>query len=161
MNKIIFVIAIILVIIGAVLYAVLNKGDRAAAPVVAESTPPEPPPVEELIVEPTPIELEQNIVIYTDSGFDPGILTIKAGESVVFKNQSSQPFWPASAMHPTHKVYPGSNIEKCGTAEAIAIFDSCGGIIAGSEWTFKFNAEGTWGYHNHLDSKRTGKIIVE
>src|ERR1051326_866180 len=46
-------------------------------------------------------------VDYTSSGFSPSTLTVKAGDTVVFKNKSSSAFWPASDPHPTHTDYPG------------------------------------------------------
>ena len=116
-----------------------------------------PPSQEPLVVPPAPA----NIIIFTDSGFSPNLLTIKLGETVTFKNESSKPTWPASAMHPTHKVYPGSDIEKCGTAEESKIFDACRDIPAGGSWSFGFDNVGTWGYHDHLDASKFGKIIVQ
>jgi len=102
-----------------------------------------------------------NIITLTESGFSPSPLTIKVGESVKFVNNSENDFWPASAMHPTHKVYPGSDIDKCDTSERDLLFDACGGIAPGGSWEFTFNEVGEWGYHNHLDAKSFGKIIVE
>ncbi|MFH0712907.1 MAG: hypothetical protein V2A55_03610 [Candidatus Jorgensenbacteria bacterium] len=100
-------------------------------------------------------------VVLTDSGFSPVSLSVRVGDTVVFENRSSTDFWPTSAMHPTHKVYPGSDIEKCGTAEESKIFDACRAIPAGGSWFFTFNEAGSWDYHDHLDAKNFGKIIVE
>lgn len=98
---------------------------------------------------------------YTDSGFSPNPLTIQAGETVTFINRSLKPVWPASAMHPTHTVYPGSDIKKCGTAEQSAIFDACRGLNPGESWSFQFNEKGSWNYHDHLGPTKFGKIVVE
>ncbi|MBI2642691.1 MAG: hypothetical protein HYW97_02525 [Candidatus Wildermuthbacteria bacterium] len=102
-----------------------------------------------------------SVVLYTDSGFAPQVFTIKQGEEVTFVNQSSNPMWAASAIHPTHKVYPGSDIAKCATGEASAIFDSCKGVASGEEWSFTFSEKGNWGYHDHLSPNMRGTIIVE
>lgn len=96
----------------------------------------------------------------TSSGFSPNSLTINAGDTVVFVNQDSRSGWPASVIHPTHTVYPNSNINKCGTNEEIDIFDSCRGLEEGESYSFTFNEVGTWGYHNHLISSKKGTIIV-
>lgn len=104
---------------------------------------------------------ETKTVVYSDSGFSPSSLTIKVGDTVTFVNQSLKSVWPASAMHPTHKVYPGSGIEKCGTSEESKIFDACRGIAPGASWSFKFGSAGSWGYHDHLDASKFGKIIVQ
>ena len=141
-NLLIIVILIVAVIIAV--FAFGNKADNNQ-----EATPGSQIPV------------PGNTIFYTDSGFSPNPLTVKLGETVTFINQSSNPFWPASPMHPTHKVYPGSDIERCGTAEEPNIFDACRGIPAGGSWSFTFDEIGSWNYHNHLNSSHFGKIVVE
>ncbi len=103
----------------------------------------------------------KQIITYTDEGFSPSPLMIKTGEMVEFKNMSSREVWVASAMHPTHTGYPGSDIKKCGTPEAEMIFDACAGIAPGGSWSFAFSETGEWPYHDHLNAKYFGKIIVE
>ena len=103
----------------------------------------------------------EHVVEITANGFSPRELTISVGDSVAWVNKDAEEHWPASAMHPTHTVYPGSNIEKCGTSEETEIFDACGGILPGESWTFVFNEAGSWGYHDHIINGLFGKIIVE
>lgn len=100
-------------------------------------------------------------ITYTDDGFGPSTITISAGDTVTFINGSSGLMWPASVIHPTHKVYPGSSIQKCGTTEEASIFDSCGRITSGDSWSFTFTEVGDWKYHNHLRISKTGTIVVE
>jgi plastocyanin len=88
-----------------------------------------------------------NTVIYTDSGYSPATLTIKAGETVTFVNQSSDPMWTASNPHPIHTDYPG--------------FDALAGTLPGQSYSFTFTKTGHWGYHNHLNASKGGAIIVE
>lgn len=97
----------------------------------------------------------------TAAGFEPASLAIKRGESVTWVNEASRLAWPASAVHPTHRAYPGSDIAKCGTAEAASIFDACGGIAPGGSWSFVFDNAGTWKYHDHLRASVTGSVTVE
>src|SRR3989344_3681257 len=59
--------------------------------------------------------VSKNVTIYTDSGYTPNTITIKKGETVVWKNESSNSMWTASAMHPLHRVYPVTDISVCGT----------------------------------------------
>lgn len=99
------------------------------------------------------------MITANDSGFSPATVTIKKGDTVMFMNGGTRPVWPASAMHPTHKVYPGTDIANCGSG--MMMFDACKGIPAGGEWSFTFNNAGTWGYHDHLNSSHFGKIVVE
>lgn len=100
-------------------------------------------------------------VIITDDGYSPQSLTISSGDKVTWKNEGVQSNWPASAMHPTHKVYPGSDIEKCGSPEEENIFDSCQGLANGGEWSFTFDEVGSWGYHDHLHANLRGTIVVQ
>lgn len=86
-------------------------------------------------------------VIYNGTSFSPATLTIKNGDIVNFKNQSSSSFRPASDPHPTHTNYPE--------------FDAKQPIAAGGNYQFKFTKSGTWGYHNHLNPTVTGTIIVQ
>ncbi len=107
------------------------------------------------------VEVRTVQVTITDDGFSPKEIKIKKGDTVVWTNQSSAASWPASAMHPTHTVYPGSNIEKCGTSEDKNILDACRGLMTGEGFKFTFNIKGSWNYHDHLKSSSFGKIVVE
>lgn len=94
----------------------------------------------------------------TDSGYEPGEITIKVGSTITWVNNSSASHWPASARHPTHTLYPGSGIIKCGSGDVI--LDACVAIEPGDSFSFTFNEVGEWGFHNHLSPSNTGKIIV-
>ncbi len=129
------------------------------------------------------VDEEQNLVIapgenmerrieITSSGFSPQTVTIKQGESVTWINKQSNPSWPASALHPTHTVYPGVNYEEGGTYGGSkgcnsegdskdGAFDPCRGLEEGESWSFTFEQVGSWGYHDHLQLGKFGKIIVE
>lgn len=104
---------------------------------------------------------EKIIEIGTD-GFSPSTLTIKAGTKVTIKNMADADSWPASAVHPTHKAYPGSDIGLCITADIHPpIFDACRGLKKGETFSFTFDQKGTWFYHDHMNTKHFGKIVVE
>lgn len=95
------------------------------------------------------------IIEITSAGFSPSTLTIKAGDTVTFINKDSAQHWPASAVHPTHAVYP----EPGGCIGSK--FDSCKNLAQNEEWSFTFNEKGTWNYHDHLNPSLFGKIVVE
>ena len=84
---------------------------------------------------------------YDGTTFNPSQLTIKAGDVVIFKNNSSGSFWPASGPHPGHTAYPE--------------FDPKKAIGAGQSWQFKFTKTGNWPFHDHINPSVFGKIIVE
>lgn len=100
-------------------------------------------------------EKKEHIITYTDNGYAPATLTIKKGETVIFKNQSSRAMWAASAMHPTHRVYPTTGGCLGST------FDACKGVQTGDSWSFKFDVSGSWKYHDHLTPGDRGEIIVQ
>ncbi len=104
---------------------------------------------------------EPNTIVITSNGFSPDELKIKAGDTVTWINNDKNEHWPASAKHPTHTVYPGSDIKKCGTSEQDKIFDACKGLKEDESWSFTFNEKGTWFYHDHLDVSLFSKIIVQ
>ena len=100
-------------------------------------------------------------VIFTDSGYSPSELTIKAGDTVVFKNNSTQGMWTASAIHPSHMVYGGTSLqEHCPDLENND-FDQCKSAQPGELWSFTFSKTGAFGYHNHVNISHLGKIIVQ
>lgn len=99
-----------------------------------------------------------NTIEISDSGFSPSRLEINQGDRVTFINNGNAPSWPASAVHPTHKSYPGSDIAKCDSGEEI--FDACKGLSKGESFSFTFNEVGEWRYHNHLNPSLTGVVVV-
>lgn len=101
-----------------------------------------------------------NIIEITDAGYTPEKITIKKDGSVTFVNKGAAESWPASAVHPTHQVYPGSDIKKCNTPEQSSIFDACRGLQQGESWSFIFNEQGNWKYHDHLHPALRGEIVV-
>lgn len=107
------------------------------------TTPTKPTPTTKQTVEITP------------SGFSPNTLTINAGDTVTFVNKDSTLHWPASAVHPTHTVYPESG--GCIGSK----FDACKGLAQGETFSFTFNQKGAWKYHDHLNPGLTGTIVVQ
>ena len=104
----------------------------------------------------TTTTLAAKIIEIASTGFSPTTLTIKTGEKVTFVNKdSSRQHWPASAVHPTHVVYPESG--GCIGSK----FDACKGLALNEEWSFSFNEKGTWQYHDHLNPSLFGTIVVE
>jgi plastocyanin len=101
---------------------------------------------------------QTHMVEMSSSGFSPSSLTVGIGDIVVFTAIDGSNRWPASALHPTHAVYP----ESTGTCAVIggSDFDACGGIANGDSWPFTFNEVGSWGYHDHLSPGTTGSITV-
>ena len=81
---------------------------------------------------------------------------------MTWTNDDTANHWIATANHPDHKVYPGSDIAQCGTDKQIQNFDSCQSMGQGETFTFTFDEVGEWNYHDHLNVNPPffGKIIV-
>ena len=157
MKKLLFIVLEI-VVVGVVVF-LFSKNNRRfiGLPVPAQSPTGEKglPYGDDGLIMPA------GIVTYTNVGYSPSTPTIQKGQTVAWKNKGSSLMWIASAMHPTHKIYPDSDVAKCGTSLQAGIFDACKGYGAGESWEFKFDERGTWKYHNHLQSNHTGTITVE
>ena len=91
----------------------------------------------------------------TSDGFSPNPLIIGMGDRVTWINKDTVEHWPASAIHPTHEVYPESG--GCIGSK----FDACRGLKEGESWSFTFNEKGEWNYHDHLTTGLYGKVIVQ
>lgn len=96
------------------------------------------------------------VITYTDAGFVPSSVAIKKGQTVRWENNSGSKVWPASAVHPTHSVYPQKSASDC----LGSTFDACKGLQKGESWDFTFNNVGEWRFHDHLHAYNTGSVTV-
>ena len=163
MKKLIFGICIIVVAALAAVYywPTPTVPQDSKESVSVPSSPAVIPPVSPT---PIPVVLGTSVTIeMSDEGFLPKEITIKPKTTVIFKaiGANTDGYWPASAIHPTHTIYPGSDIKKCGTSEEKSIFDACRGFVKGEAWSFEFNQKGIWRYHDHNHSSLFGVITVE
>jgi|TARA_Y100000310_G_scaffold345866_1_gene471937 plastocyanin len=94
-----------------------------------------------------PTEPQTVTVTYTSDGFSPKTVTINAGDTVRFVNESSGGMWMASNNHPTHTILPS--------------FDHKKSVGNGETYEFTFTETGSWGYHNHVNAGKGGTVIVE
>lgn len=86
-------------------------------------------------------------VNYDYNGFTPTIIVIKKGDTVRFINKSTTTrMWVASGPHPAHTAYPG--------------FDQGTSVGYDGSYSFKFTQTGKFPFHNHIDPRRTGTIVV-
>jgi len=152
---------IILILVGGFVFQ--NSGFRVAAPTDDSGIAGDPNnngaadivPENEAPVGADDSESLVETITFTDSGYSPQTLTVQKGTSVTFRNMGSSNFWPASAIHPTHKVYPTTGGCLGST------FDACSGLTPGSSWTFKFDIAGTWNYHDHINPALRGTVVVQ
>jgi plastocyanin len=103
----------------------------------------------------------ETVIIMRDDSFEPAEITIEKGDTVRFVNEGSEDRWPASNLHPTHRGYPGSDIDKCDQEDQKnKLFDSCEGVPPGESYAFTFEEVGEWRFHDHLFAQMKGKVIV-
>lgn len=86
------------------------------------------------------------VVTLYQNKFSPDYLTINKYDSVTFVNSSNRDFWPASNLHPSHKLY--------------SEFDPKRSISPNKSWTFRFEKSGVHQFHDHLAPDLTGTIVV-
>ena len=124
---------------------------------------PKPPPlsVSDVYPEVAVAKTESPTIRYVDGQYVPDVVHISVGDRVVWVNEDAeQLFWPASNIHPTHAAYPGSDIKKCDSSEREIIFDACAALPHGAEYSFAFHRVGQWRFHDHVNPRATGVVIV-
>lgn len=99
-------------------------------------------------------------VTLTASGFSPATITIAKGGTVTWTNETGGRMWVASAVHPSHEAYDGtSRSEHCASNYTGPVpFDQCGDSTT---YSFTFNENGTWKYHNHAQASEIGTVVVQ
>lgn len=123
--------------------------------------------VDEMVVEdpindePAANEPMEHTVVMSGNSYSPSDLTINSGDTVTFVAEDDGPYWPATDLHPTHTVYPGSDINKCFSGEADEVFDACRNMGTDDTYSFIFTEVGSWDYHDHRKPSITGTITVQ
>ena len=98
------------------------------------------------VVSQTAAGTDNTIVLIRDEGFMPQKIKVKKGTAVTFKNEGENLHWPASNIHPTHRIYPE--------------FDPQKPLKSGESWSFKFDKTGIWQFHDHLYPELGGSVEV-
>lgn len=141
MNKKVFAIIIALLVITLFIFA------KKSPDTPNGGTQPTPTNSDQLPTNSTnSTNSNQVTVTVTTSGFQPETVTIKAGEKVVWVNQSGAVSNVSSAKHPTHLIYPPLNLGDFGNGASVSL---------------SFDKPGTYTYHNHLNPTEVGTVVVE
>ena len=121
-------------------------------------TPPAAEPAGRGVVGNTKLDTDPYdvLITYTDDGFSPADISITQGQRVRFLNDSREPTWPASGVHPTHSLYPEKESSDCLGSS----FDACTSLTRGEFYDFTFYYPGTWTFHDHVHAYNTGSITV-
>ena len=145
MNKIVTVGILVLLVLG-VGGLVLSRSRRSSGVKASTQTSGTKNSVNIMPSQRTQIPQNSSTVQVTSTGYQPMNLTIKAGTTVTWINNSGTVVTVSSNDHPTHLLYPPLNLGK---------------FSDGGQMSLTFDAPGTYGYHNHLNPSQTGTITVE
>jgi plastocyanin len=145
MRNVFIAIIVILVLAGGY-FLVSNRNQPQPAGPGTSSISSQPAPSEEVTGAMMEKKAKETTITLTQSGFDPQTVTIKAGEKVVWVNNSGDVATVNSSKHPTHLDYPPLNL---------------GQFQDGDKLELVFDKPGTYMYHDHLHATRFGKIVVE
>lgn len=86
-------------------------------------------------------------VMYTEDGYTPKSVTIKAGESVKFSNQIEMETQVGFGEHLSHDEYPDMKTHPT--------------LKMGESDVMTFPKAGTYSYHNHHKEEDKGTVIVQ
>ena len=160
--KVIWIVLVLIGIIGIGWFAFGNRADAPASTETATTTDMIPGTGDDSVTEEEDGGPAFAVVTLTDSGFTPKTLTVNAGETVRFINESSRGMWVGSDDHPTHTDYDGTSTrEHCANGMANnGTFDQCAAVNKSDYWDYTFERAGTFGFHNHVGASYTGTIVV-
>lgn len=155
MNNKIF-IGLVVLAAGVLVGWYFLKGSPAVAPVSQVEATPTPTgsnlgaPESSTSAGPSGVDkggvVARTVVTYSDTGFAPSPTTVKVGTVVTFVNESSGTMWVASDPHPTHTLLPG--------------FDELKSVAKSGTYEYTFAKVGTWTYHNHMNPRVKGTVVV-
>lgn len=155
-NPITVIVILVLVIFGGWFFLSGNMSG-APSPAVTNQMPVVGSTTPEMIVENV---LPDVTVTYSDAGFSPKSVSVTVGTKVIFVNQSTKNMWVASAKHPDHTAYSGTSLSQHCPDASNSAFDECTADAPGKTYSFIFNKEGEWKYHDHIDATKFGTIVV-
>lgn len=149
MSKTFLVIGVLAVILLGYVYfrgvnknqpeGVQNVSTQTAAPETAPAATPSTAASESGIMN------NETVVNITANGFEPKSVNVMVGTKVTWKNMSGEAVSIASAVHPTHLLYPPLNL---------------GTVADGTSVSLIFPKAGSYKYHNHLNSSMIGTVTV-
>ncbi len=136
------VVGIVLLVLGVALLIWALTGRKAEAPAtsteVSQSTNTQSPAD-------TSSQSDTATITFTNEGFSPETLTVKAGTVVTVKNESDDSVQFSSDDHPTHRENTEMNMKT---------------LASGQSGTFTAKTVGTHGFHDHINDSKVGTLVV-
>lgn len=135
----VLIISVTVAITGLLAFVVLPQDSKYDAP--SQETAPETA---------RPVSSTINIT-YDNNGFSPREIIITKGTTVTFDNMTEIPMWVASDPHPAHTDYPELDVIRVNGQYP----------EPKNDFSFVFDREGIWTYHNHNMPEHTATVIVK
>lgn len=143
-NRItILIVGAVIIAVGAYALLTLDPPTDQAATQQADDQTASAADGQEVNITPEEADV---VITRTADGYEPEDVTIARGDTVLWKNESGEHHWPASDVHPTHRIY--------------SAFDPDRPIASGEDWAFQFERVGEWKFHDHLRANFTGTVRV-
>lgn len=136
------VIVVTLGLVGATVYVLKSQQDEAAKNSNAGANVDSKTDAANQIPTATG---ERFALTYTDDGFTPRDFTVARGTIIIISNNSSRDVQFSSNDHPEHKGNTLMNLKV---------------LSPGKSTSYPANQTGLWGFHDHLDSSKTGAVTV-
>ncbi len=172
-NTWIWIVVVVIAAVGAfLLYQNMQQPSITDKAPVAEVIPAAPSTPDAPIVDVTATDASSSVAVtptstpapvtitLSDKGFSPQKISVTKGTTVTFVNSSSEKMDIASAPHPTHNGYDGTNrTTHCATGySGPKPLDQC---TPSTTFSFTFDKAGSWPYHNHFNASQYGIVDVK
>ncbi|HSH55888.1 MAG TPA: cupredoxin domain-containing protein [Candidatus Limnocylindrales bacterium] len=148
-GKVVAVILGVLVVLGAGAFALTRSNPAGTQTAITIQPTPEQTANETqsgAVGAETPAATNGATVTYTETGFSPETVRLKAGTTLTVTNDSNRALQFDSDPHPQHTANPELNLEI---------------IESGATKTVVVKKTGSHGIHNHVSARDTGTVIVE
>jgi plastocyanin len=138
-NKILIIFVAVVVVIGG--FFLLNKSNT-------QMPQPQSQSQSQSTTQPSAqgTTVKEATVTVTSSGFNPQVLTIKAGTDVIWTNKSGGTVTVNSDVHPTNLLFPFLNLGEFNDGSSVSVI---------------VEKPGTYTYHNYLNPSQTGTIMAQ
>lgn len=146
-KKVVSIAVIVLLVAGIAAWALVGKNDSQTNSSENNETTPldQQTGTSDAQSEAGQEASQEAVITFTNDGFSPKSLTVKAGTVVTVKNESSTNVQFSSDDHPSHRLNTEMNLRVLGPGERA---------------TFTATTVGTHGYHDHIQDEYTGTLVV-
>lgn len=129
-NTILIIVGVVVAILAIGLFIFFTQARRTSTTETTQTTQ---------------TEASSATITFTDDGVSPDALSVSAGTQVTVRNNSSRDVQFSSDDHPTHQLNREMNLEV---------------LSPGESASYRASNVGTWLFHDHLNERVTGRVIV-